>query len=86
MTDRETVKAYLTQLVDDIGGFIRQLDEEAGGAYTGIKGKPKEYAPEGNLCKQASPRGSVIASARSAAHRRRNTEKELSSSLAQQPR
>lgn len=33
MTDRETVKAYLTQLIDDIGGFIKQLDEEAGGAH-----------------------------------------------------
>jgi hypothetical protein len=85
MTDRETVKAYLTQLVDDIGRFIKQLDEEAGGGHGGVKGKPKEYALESNPRKQASPGGSVIASAQGAGPSRGNTEKKSSSSLAQRP-
>ena len=99
MTDRETAKAvltrlvddiaFLTRLVDDIGGFIKQLDEEGGGGdgggggggNAGVKGKSKEDPPE----EQASLQGSVIAPARSAAHRRGNTGKE-SSSLTQRPR
>lgn len=90
MTDRETVKAFLTRLVDDIGGFIKQLDEEGGGGdggggggggNAGVKGKSKEDPPE----EQASLQGSVIAPARSATHRRGNTGKE-SSSLTQRPR
>jgi hypothetical protein len=55
MTDSEMVKAYLTQLVDDIGGFIKQLDGEAEGTHASVKGKSKGYAPESNPYKQDSP-------------------------------
>jgi hypothetical protein len=82
MTDRKLVKAYLTQLLDD----IKRLGEELGGPHAGVKEEPGECASEGNPCKQASSRESVMAAARSVAHRRGKKEKGSASSLAQRPR
>ena len=50
------MKPYLTQLLDD----IKRLGEELGGPHAGVKEDPGECAPEGNPCKQASSRGSVM--------------------------
>lgn len=48
-TDRELVKAYLIQLLDD----INQLNNDTRGTYTNIQEKPGECAPEGNSSEQA---------------------------------
>ena len=61
--DRAMVKAYLTQLIDDIGGFIKQLDREA----EGVKGKSKEYMSAGKR---------ATASTQRATHHRGKTESE----------
>jgi len=78
MTDRATVKAYLTQLIGDIRSFIKQLDMEVEGRNAGVN------VSASNLDNHALPQSTATISPQRSTNGR-NKGKE-SSSLAQRPR
>jgi hypothetical protein len=79
MTDRATVKAYLTQLMGDIGSLIKQLDIESECGNAGVN------VSAGNPGNRALLQSTATTSTQRSTNRR-NKGKESSSSLAQRPR